>query len=142
MGFRPEPTVYSLSFQGTPLDGLHVRAGCCTLGEYNQMLAAGTGAPGSDSDDMEARVKNVEIMIQNNEWIITLFLKYLVSWDLEDLSGQPVPTTRTGLDSQERSLIAMVIAAWQTALVTIPNLSSAESPSGGTSEEQQLGLGS
>jgi len=142
MGFRPEPTVYKLTFEGTPLDGLHVRVGCCTVGEHNKMTGLVGAASSTQDIDISELAARLEEVSQHNEWVLNLFVKYLVSWDLEDLTGQPVPCTREGIDSQERSLISMVMAAWQRAMVTIPNLSSEPSTNGETSEEQSLGLGS
>lgn len=151
MGFRPEPTIYNLSFQGTFLDGLHVRASCCTVAEYNTMLRAATGMPpintnvSDDPDELQRLAAELslrsEAMVSNNEKILELFANHLVSWDLEDMAGQPVPANRAGIDSQERTHISQIIQAWQTALVSVPNLSKTESSTGSISEEQSLGLG-
>jgi hypothetical protein len=133
MGFRPQPTIYNLTFDGTALDGLHVRMSCCTIKENAAMLRASVrsgdnaGVTAEDLDD--------------NDLILNLFSDHLVSWDLEDLAGQPIPTSRDGVDSQERTIIAQLINAWQIAMVNVPNPSKTESNSGGTSEEESLGLG-
>jgi hypothetical protein len=140
MGFRPSPTVYNLSFQGTPLDGLHVRMGCCTLGEYDEMLRA--AVMGFGEEDEEGNTKLTPEILAKNDRIIDLFSNYLLSWDLEDVLGNEVPTTREGINSQERTIIGQLISAWQSAMVNIPNQSKPESKDGGTSEEQSLGLGS
>jgi hypothetical protein len=139
MGFRPEPTIYNLSFQGTPLDGLHVRMSCCTLGEYNYMLRSAFvgGEP-----DAEGNVKLSLETLDANDKVIDLYLKYLISWDLEDMAGQPVPTTREGFETLERTMVGQLIGAWQTAMVNIPNPSNSPSSNGSTSEEQSLDLGS
>jgi hypothetical protein len=79
--------------------------------------------------------------LDDNDLILNLFSDHLVSWDLEDLAGQPIPTSRDGVDSQERTIIAQLINAWQIAMVNVPNPSKTESNSGGTSEEESLGLG-
>lgn len=138
MGFRPEPTIYNLSFQGTMLDGLHVRMSCCTLGEYNEMLHA---AFAGGEPDEEGNVKFNPQMLKANDRIIELFLNHLVSWDLEDMAGQAVPISQEGLDSQERTIIAQLVTAWQAAMVNIPNPSKPASTDGATSVEQSLGLG-
>lgn len=141
MGFRPEPTVYKLTFAGTALDGLHVSVGCCSVREYNQMLTVGSSVAVGEDPNQEELLKSIQDTVAQNEWILDLFVRYLKSWDLEDAEGKPVPTTREGLDSQERYVVTMLIQAWQTALVTVPNLSSAVSSNGATSAEQSLGLG-
>lgn len=139
MGFRPEPTIYNLSFQGTALDGLHVRMSCCTMGEYNEMLRA--AFVGGEPDE-DGNIKLDPEMLRANDRIIELFLNHLVSWDLEDMAGRTVPITQEGIDSQERTIIAQLITAWQAAMVTVPNPSNSPSNNGGTSVEQSLDLGS
>jgi hypothetical protein len=139
MGFRPEPTIYNIGFEGTPLDGLKVRMSCCTLAEYNFMLRSALigGEP-----DADGNVKIEPAMLDANDKIIELFLNHLVSWNLEDMAGRPVPTTQEGLDAQERTMIGQLISAWQTAMVNVPNPSNTPSSNGVTSEEQSLDLGS
>lgn len=144
MGFRPQPTVYNLSFQDTALDGLHVKIGCCTVGEHNRMTGLVGQTPISTDPekalaDLAAKLEEVT---QHNEWVLNLFAGYLISWDMEDAEGNPVPANREGVDSLERAMVSMIIAAWQRAMVTIPNPSKSESISGETSEEESLGLGS
>jgi hypothetical protein len=131
MGFRPEPTIYNLKFKDTPLDGLEVRASCCSVAEYNEMLKAAVASGGTISAET----------LEENDRMLQLFCNHLVSWNLEDLAGQPVPTNRAGIDSQERPLVAQLITAWQVALVNIPNPSKPDSPNGAISEELSLGLG-
>jgi hypothetical protein len=139
MGFRPEPTIYNIGFEGTALDGLKVRMSCCTLGEYNEMQRAvfAGGEP-----DEEGNVRLTPELLQANDRIVELFLNHLVSWNLEDIAGRPVPTTREGLDLQERTMVGQLISAWQTAMVEIPKPPSSPSNNGATSEEQSLGLDS
>jgi hypothetical protein len=139
MGFRPEPTVYNLSFQGTALDGLHVRMSCCTMGEYNEMLRS--AFVGGEPDE-EGNVKLNPEMLRANDRIMELFINHLLSWDLEDMAGQAVPISVEGIESQERTIITQLITAWQSAMVNVPKPSSSESNNGETSQEQSLGLGS
>lgn len=139
MGFRPEPTIYNLSFQGTTLDGLNVRMSCCTLGEYNEMLRA---AFAGGEPDNEGNVKFTPELLKANDRVLELFLNHLVSWDLEDMAGRTVPISQEGIDSQERTIIAQLVNAWQSAMVNVPNPSKAASNGGATSVEQSLGLGS
>lgn len=128
MGFRPESTIYKLSFSGTPLDGLTVRAGCCSVGEFNEMLRL--------SDTTKARE-----VADNNERITDLFVKYLVEWDLEHpVTGEPVPATAEGIGTIESRLLGQIISAWQIAMVTVPDPLKNGSLAGKASEEASLGL--
>lgn len=132
MGFRPQQTVYNLTFEGTPFDGLHVKMSCCTIRQHSEMMK-GAVRSGDISEET----------LEDNEYILNLFSDHLLSWDLEDpIDGSPVPTNREGIDSQERTLIAQLIASWQIAMVNVPNLSNTSSNNGRTSEEVSLDLGS
>lgn len=152
MGFRPTPTQYNLTFQGTALDGLHVSIGCCTMGEYNEMIRAGsidapdveiTGLSEAELRKLVKEVKEIAVRTMDaNDKMIQLLAKYLVSWDLETIAGEAVPTTAEGILSQERTIVSQIMSAWQSAMVTVPPPLKSESTSGGTLEEQSLGLGS
>lgn len=153
MGFRPEPTIYKLTFEGTALDGLTVRASACTVAEYTEMIRINTTqqspidisqikTPEDIARVTEEIQRRSSDLIRNNDRMLQLFANHLVSWDLEDpIDGSAVPATRAGIDSQERPLINQLIQAWQVALVSIPNPSTSVSDSGKISEEQSLGLG-
>lgn len=130
MGFTPEPTIYNLSFKGTPLDGLHIRIGCCTIAEFNWML---TLRPDRDKG---------ETAVDTNRKVMELFLHYLDSWDLEDREGKPVPQTVDGIESQPAYFGAQIIAAWQTAMVAVSAPLEQPSSNGASSEEATLGLDS
>lgn len=132
MGFRPEPTIYNIDFgEDSPLHGLHVRASACTVDEYNKMLRMSV---------IEGGV-SVEL-IEGNDWTLQLFANHLVSWDLEDyITGEPVNTTLEAILSQERGLIAQIIAAWQVAIVSVPKLSRSNSNDGAILAESSLHLG-
>ena len=134
MGFTPQQTIYNLTFQGTPLDGLEVRMSCCTIKENAEMIKAAVGEEGDDN-------KITTDTIRENDRVIEIFLNHLISWNLEDMAGQAVPATREGMDTQERSLVAQLMGAWQVAMVNVPNLSPPGSSSGETSAEASLGLG-
>jgi hypothetical protein len=136
MGFRPEDTVYKLEFEGTPYDGLIIRIGCCTVGEFNDIM------PGDPMKGLK----------DNNEALFELFLKYLKTWNLEqkvlDENGketgewEDAPYTMGAIRRQESFVMSHIIAAWQRAMTGIsPNLRRPSS-GGGISEEFELDLAS
>lgn len=131
-GFRPENKVYRLTFDGTDYSGLIIRIGCCTVGEFNTTLVG----------DPEKRLK------ENNEALFEMFLKYLVSWNLESKVPDteddwvPTPYTMEAIEVQESQMMSAVIGAWQRAMIGIsPNLR-LPSNDGETSEELELDLAS
>jgi hypothetical protein len=128
MGFTPEPTVYKLSFDGTELDGLIVRTNSCTIDEWNAMLRG-----------QEAQTNGREIADANDKYT-GIFLKYVVSWNLEIPVGTPVPLTLEGFNKLGTRHGALIISAWQRAMTEVPTTSRPVSSSGEISPEQQLGL--
>lgn len=136
-GFRPENKLYKLTFEETDFDGLVVRVGCCSVGEFNTALVG----------DPEKR------LAENNAVLFELFLKYLDSWNLEEHildadgrwdgeSWQVVPYTVEGINRQDAQMMSSVIGAWQRAMIGIsPNLRR-PSNDGETSLESELELAS
>lgn len=155
MGFRPEPTVYKLTFEEeTGLAGLTVRAKCCTMAEFNEMLR-GSQDPVLDAradeglDEAAAAAANMERLRQYsnkaadaNEEAIKMFLKYLVEWDLEGENGQIVPKTLEGIASCEKPVVTKIISAWHMAMMAVPVPLKQPSSNGSASEEDILELGS
>ena len=130
MGFRPERTIYNLSFSGTTLDGLHIKVGCCTVQEFNELLRAG----GSSENGVQ--------VAEANDKMLQLFLNYLVSWDLENPDdGQPTAQTVEACNKHERALIREILNAWQIAMAGVPKASQNGSNSGNDLQERSLGLG-
>lgn len=128
MGFRPEPTIYTLKFQGTWLDGLVVKVGCCTVEEFNEMLRwqATTGSEVAD----------------NNDKITNRFLDYLKEWNLEDpKTGEPTPRTLEGCSRHEQPVMREILQQWQKAMAGVEDELGKDSMNGRISQEQSLGLG-
>src|SRR5271165_5262394 len=137
MGFRPEPTIYKLNFDDTPLKGLLVRAKCCSMGEYNDMLRE-AGDAGAERGPDE-KIDFTAAAVRNDETIAT-FARHLVEWNLEDDEGNAVPATLAGVQSVERVLMGQIITAYEIALVTVSAPLNFQSASGKTSEEQPPGM--
>lgn len=153
MGFRPEPTVYKLVFgEDTGLAGLHVRARCCTIGEFNAMLRGSQDpslgdVPDVDENDPQTQIAAIQKLQEYqkaaadaNEEAIAMFLKYAVEWDLEGDDGNIVPLTMEGIQAVEKPVINGVIGAWHMAMMTAPPPLKQPSINGRRSEEATLDL--
>jgi hypothetical protein len=127
MGYTPEPTIYSLNFDDTPLKGLEVKVKCCSMAEFNSMLR-------------NSHADNLAELADKNSNTVELFLKNLVSWNLAFSDGSPVPMTIEGVQSQEQPMVNQIVGAWQTAMVTVSAPLNLPSPNGAISQEQSLGL--
>jgi hypothetical protein len=130
MGFRPEPRRYNLTFEGD-LEGLHVKIGSVSVAQYTEIMS------------LTLLEMPVEDVIKSQDRLLDLFAEALVEWDLEDAdTGEPVPTSKEGVLSQDASLIIRVIAGWREALVSVPPTSKTPSPNGVSETELDLATSS
>lgn len=114
MGYRPEKTVYALAFEDGRHDGLEVYATSVPVGDLLDMidlalqLGSTTGRNKRDPEHMK--------VIRD---LFTGFAKALVSWNLEDGNGDPVPATLEGLHSQDLDLVLEIIGAWMSSIGSV-----------------------
>lgn len=112
MGYRKIPTIYTLSFADPDYEGLEVRLKSVRLGRLRKMLKL------SDEGNAEGFDEIVDLLVEN-----------LVSWNLENEDGVPVPATREGLDAQEIRFVMDIFSTWVNGMT-------------GTDEELGKGFGS
>lgn len=123
MGFTPKFTIYRLEFEDADLAGLEVRMRAAKLG-----LLFGVGEAASIQD----RAKNGEELTGADADVITekfeQLADHLVSWNVEDEDGVPVPATLAGLKTLEMPLVMRIFVEWQSAMKGVtPPLSSGSS---------------
>lgn len=93
MGYRKTPTIYTLaSIKGE--DGLIVRMKAIRVGRLRKLMRVV-----SDDDSQ------IDEMFE-------LLLEGLVSWNLEDENGVPVPTTMEGLEDLEMPTVLGILTEW------------------------------
>ena len=125
MGYVRDRKIYKLVFADPEFDGLEVRARGLTTAELLEMQALEpTGNEAEDATKLERQLQ--------------LFAGKLVSWNLEEPEGVPVPTTLDGVKTQELDFIMQVIDAWMRAVMGIAAPLGPPSNSGGTSLEASL----
>lgn len=99
MGFR-EPSTITLVFEpGDEYHGLEARVRSMSIAEW---LAA-SGLDGSEGDGAAATIQR--------------FYKALVSWNLEDEHGQPIPVTDA--PNRDSRMIRRLNNAWMEALTGV-----------------------
>lgn len=106
MGFVHSRPDYKLIFDGN-LSGLEVVAKAAGIGDYlaiSEMAGTLATIPPDPSDVAKLRK------------LFEAFAKQLVSWNLEEPEGTPVPTTLKGLLSQDPRFVARIILAWMDAV--------------------------
>lgn len=97
MGYRKKPKVITLTFEGdADLDGLEVNVRGKSLGEYLEIV----GLQESDIDG--------PVLVRQLEE----FAKSLISWNMEEEDGTPVPATRDAVFAQDKDDMLKVATAW------------------------------
>lgn len=114
MGYRRVSTIYTLDkIPGE--DGLVVRLKGISFGKVRRLLNLMDGDTGND-----------RVM----EEISGQLVANLVSWNLEDEHGTPVPATAEGIDGQEFDLILKLVNAWLDHITGPGDELGKDSPSG------------
>ncbi len=113
MGFQRKRKMYKLDFEGTEWDGLVVKLGGLTTGEYLDFVSV--AGPTDDGDNQTAQM-------------IQMLADHLMSWNLED-DGEPIPTTLEGLKSNDIQMNMAIVHAWTTVMGGSEDLEKKSTPS-------------
>lgn len=123
MGYRRERKVYKLVFEDPQYEGLEIRAASIPVGKLLKLANVG---------DLN-NVTQEELSA-----IFEVFAGALISWNLEEDDGTPVPTTVDGLYTLEIDFIMQIISAWMEAVAGVPGPLRQRSSNGSRSVEQSL----
>ena len=130
MGFRPEPTVFKLNFEGDDqMKGCFVRVKGVSIAEFNEM----SSVQGSAEDVNASNV--VDKMNERDKKLQKRFLELVVEWNLEDEQGNPLPVTMEAFGGLDKLAGNKIVAAWLMALVVVPAPLQKGSEDGETSQE-------
>ena len=123
MGYRKIPTIYTLDdIKGE--EGLIVRMKAIKVGALRKVMKATSNRGDSSDESMEE--------------VIALMAKSLVSWNLEDEKGKPVPANAKGIDDQELELLLAIMEAWMDAMIGVDEDLGKGSTSGASSPAPPL----
>ncbi|MEU3161779.1 hypothetical protein ABZ753_30905 [Streptomyces griseoincarnatus] len=119
MGYRPKRRVFQLDFTGTDYEGLEASMRAPTVGEELEFT----------------KLRNKE---DSGQELFTFLTRLLVSWNVEDDNGQPVPCTFEGVCSQDGAMVLAILDAGQTAASGVPAPLPQSSPDGEPSPEASI----
>lgn len=111
-GYRHKAKTYTLTFDDYP--GLKVVTKSTSVGVLSRMMRLAVEFGGIGTDDLTA--EDVDRMDE----LFAGFAKALVSWNLEDENGTPVPTTVEGVRDQDFDFILSIIMSWADAVSDTP----------------------
>lgn len=126
MGYKAQRRILVIrEWPDETLAGLEVKARSVKTGEFLQFGKAMTRAQaaGLTAEDGVAAV----------DGLLELFARSLVSWNLEDEEGNPVPATLAGLLDQDNDWTQRVIMTWLEAVGGAPGPLGQRSTGGETS---------
>ncbi|MEU1372979.1 hypothetical protein ABZ442_04855 [Streptomyces triculaminicus] len=113
MGFVRKPKRIHLRFEGDPeLEGLEVTLRGMTVAEYLDVM-------GLDEVDAPSVLE-----------MIKRFAKALISWNLEDETGTPVPMDEESIFAQDQEFILHLATAWVDAVAGVSGPLEQSSPDG------------
>ena len=124
MGFTAKVKTYTIRFdEGHEYHGAEARLSGMTYGEWEQA----TGADGGEGDAKAADT-------------VKRFVDHLVSWNLEDEDGRPLPTTLDAIRAVDKDLIASLNNAWINSLIGVHDADPLPetSPSGEQSQVESI----
>ncbi|MFJ8146553.1 hypothetical protein ACIQ6R_16000 [Streptomyces sp. NPDC096048] len=111
MGYRPKRRIFELDFTGTEWEGLEASMRGLTVGEELEFY----------------QLRNKE---GSGPEFFTLLTRLLVSWNVEDDEGQPVPCTFEGVCSQDTAMVSAILDAGQKAASGVSDPLPQSSPDG------------
>lgn len=123
MAYKRKRKVYRLDFEGTEYEGLEMKIRGLTTGEYLDMVAL--SAPGTENDN-------------ETDGMLRMLSTHLISWNLVDEDGEPVPTTFDGIKSNDLTMNMTIISAWTDAMVNVPTATEKKSQTGDASPVESI----
>lgn len=137
MGHKVKRKAYKMIFaDGSPLDGATILMGTLSIGELVEFGVSATKAK-SIADAADSGAVGPEFVEAINDLTKTIGTK-LISWDLEEEDGTPIPANVQGVSTLEIPWIMALIGAWTNVLVNVDPSLGKESASGVTSLEASI----
>lgn len=112
MGFKKAKKRYRLTFEDPELAGLEVIMGSMSIGQMLDFQKVVNALQPGEKKDEAVQQKMVELTLER-------FAKSIISWNLEDEEGMPIPATLAGVQTQELDFIMPIITAWQEAIAGV-----------------------
>jgi len=128
VGYRPQLKLHKLTFEDHP--GLEVTVRAPTVDGYLKLTGLSSALTGDRPDPSKAAE------------MFERLAAHLVSWNVEDEQGNPVPVTFDGVSTQELGFILQIVTGWVSAIADVAPPLPPGSSGGATSPEASLALAS
>src|SRR5829696_3403980 len=105
--YKRQRRVYVLEFTDPQYEGLEIKVRSIPIRELTDLMTLDT-----ESEDPQVRASSIKMMM-------AAFTDALVSWNMADENGDPLPTTLEYVESEDSDFIMMCISAWMRAITTV-----------------------
>lgn len=139
MAYKYEPNTYTMTFdEKHRFHGLTMKVRSVKLGDFTKVIAmAGMAEKAMDESASDAlKAEALEAM----DSLFNAFSKALVSWDMEDEDGTPIPASREGLDMLDFEFVLPLVQEWMQAIGGVSQELGKGFSSGGTSPAPAIPL--
>lgn len=109
--YRRQRRVYILEFGDPQYEGLEIKVRSLPIRELTDLMVLDT-----ESEDPQVRASSISTMM-------AAFAEALVSWNMTDEAGQPIPSTLEYIESEDADFIMMCISAWMRAVSSVADAS-------------------
>jgi hypothetical protein len=117
MGYRKVPTIYTIKPEN--YKGLEVRMSGTRIGKVRRLINL------QESEDE----KTIEMLDE----MVKLIVDNLVSWNLEDEEGNPLPADKEQVEELELPMVLDIIGGWVDSMTGVPDDLGKDSASGSPS---------
>jgi hypothetical protein len=131
VGYQRKRKVYKLIFADEEMNGLEVRCTSVSIETMLSLTALSGLAAKSLSEYSIEDLGSVNLVFE-------VFAEALVSWNLEDEDGNPVPATLEGVKAQDIDFLNVIITAWMERVAGISGPLAPASTAGSRSLEASI----
>ena len=115
--YKRERRVYRLVFDDPEYEGLEIRVRSLPIGKLKTLIALDP-----EDESKEARAAAIEQLASS-------FAKALVSWNMTDEAGVPVPANLEALEDEDTDFVLMIIMQWLKVVSSVGDGSPLPGPS-------------
>jgi hypothetical protein len=111
MAYRRERRIYILEFADPEYEGLEIKVRSIPIRELTELMVLDP-----ESEDPAVRVSSINKLM-------AAFAEALVSWNMTDENGAPLPATLEYIESEETDFVLTCIAQWMAVISRVNDAS-------------------
>jgi len=123
MGFRKSTKLFRITFADSEYEGFEAYATSLKLGEMLAITSVASNLKSQTFSDIDTETQ------------FKVFGQALVSWNLEEEDGTPIPATYESLKDQDVDFVLKLIGGWFRAITSTDSPLNENSSDGATSED-------